>query len=87
MTLRSSAEISAFIKTTIEEVSQGRLQHQQISDEATILNDLSLDSLDYATIVLSCEAYAGIKVMDRDIDWNNVRTVRDLASLFVKPDG
>jgi len=80
--MKSVNNVIAFIKETAEEISLGRLKRTEIGDEASILAELSLDSLDYATIVVSCEQFSGVKVMDREIDWGSVHTVRQLASLF-----
>jgi acyl carrier protein len=50
--------------------------------ETEILVDLDIDSLDYASVVLTLEEETGISLEERDIDWSDVRSVADLAGLF-----
>jgi acyl carrier protein len=82
MVMKMRDDILKFIVQEISEVSLGRLSPGQISPEANLLDDLGLDSLDYAAIVLSTERWTGIRVMDRVGDWSVMRSAADLARLF-----
>lgn len=80
--MKKREDILEFILHEIHEVSLGQLPPDQISPEANLLDELGLDSLDYATIVLSTERWTGVRVMDRVDDWSTVRSPADLVRLF-----
>jgi acyl carrier protein len=45
----------------------------------TLVRDLPLDSLDWATVIVRCERRSGRRWR---ADWQNIRTVADLAEVF-----
>jgi acyl carrier protein len=54
-------------------------EHDPDSD---ILQDVGLDSLDYASVVVTVEDQLGVALREEEIDWSRVRTIRDLAGVF-----
>lgn len=79
--MKQTAEIIQFIKDTIEEVSLGNLKSGDIQDSDKLL-ELGLDSLDFATVMLSTEGFIGCKVNENDVNWRQVATVQQLAELL-----
>lgn len=47
-----------------------------------LLDEVGLDSLDYATVVVRTEDELGVKLREDGIDWPVVRTIGDLAAVF-----
>lgn len=74
--------ILAKLKLIIEDVSLGNITAGTIIDDNKIIDDLGLDSLDFASVLLSCEQWLGIKVQERDVDWRNIQTVNELAQFL-----
>ncbi len=54
-------------------------EHDPDSD---ILKDVGLDSLDYASVVVTVEDQLGVALREEEIDWSRVNTIRDLAGVF-----
>lgn len=79
--MKQITEIIQFIKETIEEVSLGNLKSGDIQDSDKLL-ELGLDSLDFATVMLSTEGFIGFKVDENNINWRQVATVQQLAELL-----
>jgi len=50
--------------------------------DSDILKDIGLDSLDYASVVVSVEDRLGVSLREDEIDWSRVNTIRDLAGVF-----
>lgn len=70
------------IKSLIEEVSLGVHKAEDVQDTTRLIADLGMDSLDYATVFLSCEQWAQIKVQEDGVVWADIQTVAQLAALF-----
>lgn len=79
--MKQTAEIIQFIKNTIEEISLGNLKSGDIQDSDKLL-ELGLDSLDFATIMLSTESFVGFKVNENNVNWRQIATVQQLAELL-----
>lgn len=80
--MRNADEIEARIAALVEETTFGRVKAADVRGDSALLDDLGLDSLDYATTMLSCEEWLGAKVNEAGVDWRKVRTVRQLAELL-----
>lgn len=80
--MRSVDDIQGRIAVLVEETTFGRVKAAEVKGDAALLDDLGLDSLDYATTMLSCEEWLGVKVQEAGVDWRQVRTVRQLAELL-----
>ena len=50
--------------------------------DTALLDEVGLDSLDYATVVVRTEDELGVKLREEDIDWPAVRTIGELAAIF-----
>lgn len=80
--MRTVDEILLKLEMLVEEITLGRLSRDQVGAEKKLMEDLGLDSLDYATLMLGCEEWLGVKVDEASIDWRKVQTVRELANLL-----
>lgn len=81
--MKSKKEIITKLTELIEEQSLGRIPASTVASTDRIIEDLGLDSLDFATIMLSCEEWLAIKIDENKVRWSDVRTVDSLADLFV----
>lgn len=70
------------LKKTIEEVSLGNFTVEQLAPNMALIDDIGLDSLDYASVMLSGEDFVGCKVNENKIDWREIRTIGQLADLL-----
>lgn len=70
------------LKLFIEDVSLGNVMSETIIPDNRIIDDLGLDSLDFASVLLACEQFLGIKVQERAVDWRTIQTVRELAQFL-----
>ena len=75
-------EIEARIAELVAEISLGRLAPEEVRPEHTLLGELGLDSMDYATVMLDCEEWLDGKVDEAKVDWRQVTTVHLLAELL-----
>jgi acyl carrier protein len=75
-------EIRVKIAYLIEEVTFGEITPESISQDKSLIKDLGLDSLDYASVMLGCEKWVGIRVNEKAVDWREVQTVEQLAVLM-----
>jgi acyl carrier protein len=80
--MKTKSEIVKKIQETIEDVSLGAVTEAQAHPDSRIIGDLGLDSLDYATVMLSLERWSGVKIKEDSVNWATVQTVDQLASLF-----
>lgn len=76
-------DIIVHLKLVIEDVSLGAIDRNTITGDAVLL-DMGLDSLDFASIMLSGETFVGGKVNENNVDWRNVKTVLQLAEILYK---
>lgn len=82
--MKTKEDIIEHIKTQIEETSLGSVSAESVTPESRIIGDLGLDSMDYATIMLSTEQKFGIKIHEDGVRWTEVQTVGQLADLFIQ---
>ena len=75
-------QIVDFMRAEIESISLAATPAAGISETDEIMADLGLDSLDYATVMLTCEKWLGVKVNEAAADWRNMRTVAELAAFL-----
>ena len=80
--MRSVDEIVQKLGGLIEETTLGRVAAATITPEKALIEDLGLDSLDYATTMLGCEEWLGAKVNEGAVDWRKIRSVGELAQLL-----
>lgn len=82
MDIKSKTDIEYKLANLIEEVTFSRIKSDQAKPDQGILTDLGLDSLDYASAMLGCENWLGIKIDEKSIDWKEVQTVGQLAQVL-----
>lgn len=75
-------QVVDFMRSEIESVSLGANAAAEVRETDEIIADLGLDSLDYATVMLRCETWLGIKVNEAAADWRTLRTVGQLAAFL-----
>ncbi len=81
--MKPLSDIIHHLKLVIEDVSLGKINRNTINGDSVLL-DMGIDSLDFASIMLSGETFIGNKVDENIIDWRNIRTVLQLAELLYK---
>ena len=81
--MRTKIEIIEYLRATIEEATFGRVKAIDIALDSRLLGEVGLDSLDYATVMLACEQWSGIKIREDMVHWGQVDTLAKLADLFV----
>jgi acyl carrier protein len=50
--------------------------------DSDILQEIGLDSLDYASVVVTVEDQLGVALREAEIDWSRIKTIRELAGVF-----
>lgn len=80
--LRSLDEILNHLKKCIEDVSVGAFLARDISNNDSLMSDLGLDSLDYASVMLMTEDWLKINISESEVNWSKIQTVNDLALMF-----
>ncbi len=75
-------QVVDFMRSEIESISLGAKPAAEVGETDEIMADLGLDSLDYATVMLRCETWLGIKVNEAAADWSSLRTVAQLAAFM-----
>jgi acyl carrier protein len=78
------AAIIQLLKSTLADLESVTVSASQIKDDDELIAGLGIDSLDYATVLVTCESELGVSVMEDDIDWRAVRTIKDLAEVLAK---
>lgn len=76
----SDDQIRQKIMETVAE--EFELDHAQLTPEATLYDDLGLDSLDAVDLVVSLEKAFGVKLANEEAV-KSVRTVNDLHELII----
>lgn len=74
-------DIINHLKLVIEDVTLGKVSRDTITRDSVLL-DLGIDSLDFASIMLAGETFVSSKVNENGIDWRNIRTIHQLAQLL-----
>jgi acyl carrier protein len=75
--MRADVDPLRVISDAIAEHQPG--EHHPDSD---ILQEIGLDSLDYASVVVTVEDQLGVALREEEIDWSRVTTIRELAGVF-----
>ena len=79
--MKPLSDIINHLKFVIEDVTLGKVSRNSINGDSVLL-DLGIDSLDFASIMLAGETFVSSKVNENGIDWRNIRTVSQLAQLL-----
>ena len=82
--MKTAADIQQHITALIEEIKLGAVPATQIRADDRLIQDLGLDSLDYATVLLGSEKWLGVKVREEAVDWSAIQTVGQLADFLAQ---
>jgi acyl carrier protein len=63
-------------------VTLNRVRASEVLEHHRLLNDLRLDSLGYATVLLRVESWLGVHVVEDYVDWLNIQTVGQMADFL-----
>ena len=85
--MRTETEIASYMRAIIEDITLGQVAASAIHEDARLLDDLGLDSLDYGSTLLECERWLGIKVREDRVNWREIRTVRELSAFLFAQQG
>jgi acyl carrier protein len=89
--MRTRDEIAGHIRAIVDEITPGGRDVSAIDGSARLIEDLGLDSLDYATVLLGCEEWLSLRVVEDRVDWQLIGTVDGLATFLLEqqlgPDG
>ncbi len=77
-------EIIEYLKIAIEEATLGNFVKNNISDDSLLMDEIGLDSLDYASIMLAGETFVGRKINENDVVWRDIKSVKQLAELIYR---
>ena len=81
---RTQAEIERYLAGLIEEITLGRHPAATIRPGDRLIAELGLDSLDYATVLLGCERWLGIRVAEEGVDWRSIQSIEQLARFLAR---
>lgn len=80
--MKNFEEISKYI---IDQISKATLDEISLSDldmDRQLIDDIGLDSLDFAQVMLGTEDWLGVAVPEGDIDWTALGTINLLSGFF-----
>lgn len=81
--MKTINEITQYIRKSIEDLTFGSIKSDSLCDESVII-DLGLDSLDFASIMLSGEEFVNSKIDEDSINWAEIKTIIQLSELLFK---
>jgi acyl carrier protein len=73
----------AALATYVEEISLGEIESSTVTKDSKILTDLKFDSLDYASLMLMGEQFLDTKIVESNINWNEIVSIGDLANILL----
>ena len=79
---QGKAEIIGMITGIIEEVTIDNVKSADIKPTDRLIQELGLDSLDYASVMLGCEQRMGIKISEGNVNWQEIQSVEQLAEFL-----
>jgi len=82
--MRSNSEIEKKIAELIQEITLDSVFAISITRDQNLIGDLGLDSLDYASVMLSCERWLGCEINEATVNWREVQTVKQLAAVLFR---
>lgn len=85
--MKSDLDIVAFIFDEIKRCTLGEINPTPSDLNRELINDLGLDSLDFASVMLATEEWLNVSVPEGDVDWAKIRTAKELATMFVALQG
>ena len=82
--MKELSEIIEYLNEAVVEATLGNLGKETITGDSLLMEDLGLDSLDYASVMLAGETFVEHKVNENNVNWREVRSVAQLAELLYK---
>ena len=81
--MKSLSEIQSFMSLELLEITFGQvdLLANALWDKA-LISELGLDSLDYASLMVSVEEWLSVKVPEGNVDWSSLKSARQLAEFL-----
>lgn len=80
--MKSENEIITFVIQEVNKATLGEITISEAQTELGLIDDLGLDSLDYASVMISTEEWLGIHVPEGDIDWAKLRSANALSNFL-----
>lgn len=77
--MKSLEEIVEMLKDEIQEIMMENYYADDMSNDSHFVNDFNFDSLDYAYIVLSGEAFVQGKLNENKVVWKELQTIGQMA--------
>ena len=81
---KTKNEIVDKLIAEIVDLRLGQIDAKAIRSTDSIVIDLAIDSLDYASLLFSCEEWLNARVDENTVNWAEVSTIDDLADLLFK---
>ena len=82
--LKTVKDIELKLAELVEESTLGSVPSVKATPDRKIIDELGLDSLDYASVMLSCERWLGSKVDERSVNWREIQTLGQLAEVLFR---
>lgn len=77
--MRTEREILDYLSGVIEQITLGKVRPADVREESILIDEIGLDSLDYASALLQCEQWLGIRIREDGVNWRDLRTAGQLA--------
>jgi acyl carrier protein len=82
--MRTQNQIFDIVKKSVEDVSLGVISKDKVEWSSRLIEDLGLDSLDYASVMISVEKETDVSIEEDKVVWSEVQTAGQLADLFFR---
>jgi acyl carrier protein len=82
MTSPSHAEIIEQLKPVLLSVSNGRAKVDQLTEDALIIEDIGLASLDLLELRFDLETHWNVRIMDEQAI--SLKTIRDVVEMIIE---
>lgn len=80
--MKQMEEIVDYLKDVIVEVMLGNVSKINLKNNSLLMEEIGLDSLDYASVMLAGEEFVNSKLDENKINWRDIKTIEDLAKLL-----
>ncbi len=82
--MKNVDEIERYLAGEIADIRLGAVAAADVTADSSLMGELGLDSLDYATVVLGSEQWLGTKVSEDGVQWRDLQTVGQLAEFLYR---
>lgn len=70
------------VQNKVKNIINKKFLNQNLDENTNLFKDLDMDSLDYAEIVIELEYIFQTDVLEKQISWQNIKTIGQLSMLF-----